>query len=58
VRRTGSFLGYIVDVVGPESIPGCARDATISFRVNGRPAIETATNGSRESRGLTDLTVP
>ena len=57
VRRTGSFSGFSLDVVGPDSIPGCARDATITFRVDGRPAPDTAVNQPGESARL-DLTVP
>jgi hypothetical protein len=57
VRRTGSFAGFILDVVGPDSIRGCARGATIRFRVNGRPALDTATNQPARS-GTLNLTVP
>lgn len=57
VRRTGSFSGFSLDVVGPESIPGCARGATITFRVNGRLALDTAVNEPERSGSL-DLTVP
>ncbi len=49
VRRTGSFSGFSLDVVGPDSIPGCARGATITFRVNGRPAPDTAVNQPGQS---------
>jgi pimeloyl-ACP methyl ester carboxylesterase len=56
VRRSGSFSGFVVAVVGPETIPGCDRGATLTFRVNGRPARETVPNipGRRD---LLDLTV-
>jgi hypothetical protein len=57
VRRTGSFSGFTLDVVGPESVPGCARGATITFRVHGRPALDTAVNDPERSGSL-DLTVP
>jgi hypothetical protein len=57
VRRTGSFSGFSLDVVGPDSIPGCVRGATITFRVDGRPAPDTAVNQPGESTRL-DLTVP
>jgi hypothetical protein len=57
VRRTGSFSGFTLDIVGPDSIPGCARGATITFRVNGRRAPETAVNEPGRS-GKLDLTVP
>jgi hypothetical protein len=57
VRRTGSFSGFSLDVVGPASIPACARGATISFRVNGKRTAETAVNQPGRSSTL-DLTVP
>jgi hypothetical protein len=57
VRRTGSFSGFILDVVGPDSIPGCARGATIAIRVDGRTALDTAVNDPARS-GTLDLTVP
>jgi hypothetical protein len=54
-RRTGSFSGYILSVVGPDAIPGCARGATIRFRIDGRPALATAVNepGSGATLDLT-----
>jgi hypothetical protein len=57
VRRTGSFSGFTLDIVGPDAIPGCARGATITFRVNGRRAPETAVNEPGSSGSL-DLTLP
>jgi hypothetical protein len=57
VRRTGSFSGFSLSVVGPDAIPGCRRGATITFRVNGRPALDTAVNEPSRSGSL-DLTVP
>jgi pimeloyl-ACP methyl ester carboxylesterase len=44
VRRSGSFGGFIMSVVGPDSVPGCERGATIEFRADGKRAIETAAN--------------
>jgi hypothetical protein len=44
VRRAESFVGYVLSVVGPESVSGCDRDAQITFMVNGRPANETTVN--------------
>jgi hypothetical protein len=41
-RSDADFAGYILAVVGPESIPACARGAHLTFRINGRPAAETA----------------
>jgi hypothetical protein len=46
-----------LSVVGPDSIPGCTRGGTITFRVNGRPALDTAVN-EPGSTGRLDLTVP
>jgi pimeloyl-ACP methyl ester carboxylesterase len=57
VRRTGSFSGFSLDVAGPDSVPGCARGATITFRVAGRAARDTAVNEPGRSARL-DLTVP
>ena len=57
VRRTGSFSGFSLDVAGPDSVPGCTRGATITFRVGGRPAGDTAVNEPGRS-GRLDLTVP
>jgi pimeloyl-ACP methyl ester carboxylesterase len=57
VRRTGSYAGYILNVVGPESAPGCELGATITFRVDGKPAIDTAVNTRGENHGGLDLTV-
>jgi fermentation-respiration switch protein FrsA (DUF1100 family) len=57
VRRTGSFSGFSLDVVGPDSVPGCARGGTITFRVDGRRALDTAVNEPGRSGSL-DLTVP
>ncbi len=44
IRRTGNFTGFSIDVVGPDSVRGCTLGATITFRVNGRRAVETAVN--------------
>jgi hypothetical protein len=38
VRAGRDFTGYVLSVVGPDSIDGCTRGAPIAFRVNGRPA--------------------
>jgi hypothetical protein len=62
VRTADDFSGFILAVVGPDSIAGCARGATVAFRVNGRPATETAVNhltgGAPGSGGSFDLTLP
>jgi len=55
VRRTGNFSGYILAVVGPDSLAGCTRGATLTFRFNGRPAVDTGVN--EPGRGMfLDLT--
>ena len=55
--RSGSFMGYIIDVVGPESLAGCRAGASLEFRVDGVPAIETRANSPSQASQL-DLTVP
>lgn len=42
VRTTPDFTGYILAVVGPESIAGCTRGAALTFRIDGRPAAPTS----------------
>jgi hypothetical protein len=55
-RRTGSYSGYLLSVVGPESVAGCKRGSTRTFRVDGRRAMETGVN-SPGAHGVTlDLT--
>ncbi len=45
VRRFATtYTGYVLSVVGPDSIPACARDGRITFRIDGRPARETYVN--------------
>ena len=57
LSRTGNFAGFILTVVGPDSVAGCRRDATLTFRVDGRTAINTAINTLRGGAQL-DLIVP
>jgi hypothetical protein len=61
-RNAGDFFGYVLSVVGPDSIAGCARGGTVTFRVDGRPATETAVNRlgapAPGSGGSFDLTLP
>jgi hypothetical protein len=59
-RGFGSFEGYVMDVVGPESRPGCNQGATITLLVNGTPAAETTTNTLQpvDHGGSFDLTLP
>jgi hypothetical protein len=57
VRTSGDFTGFILTVVGPESIAGCARDATVTFRVDGRQAITTAVNNFQSNPSF-DLMLP
>src|SRR6266511_2629057 len=51
-RRIEDFVGFSIDVVGPDSIPGCASGATITFRVDGRAARETAVNQAGQGATL------
>jgi hypothetical protein len=57
VRRSTDFTGYVLSVVGPDSIAGCTRGATLTFRINGRAAVHTRVvntpPGQRESLDLT-----
>jgi len=55
-RHAGSFAGYVLAVVGPESIAGCERGATLTFRVNGKPAVETSMNDPGIEDHSLDLT--
>jgi hypothetical protein len=41
VRASTQFTGYILSVVGPDSIEGCTRDAPIDFRLDGERATPT-----------------
>jgi hypothetical protein len=50
VRTSGDFTGFSLSVVGPDSVAGCARGATVTFRVDGRPAATTAVNDFRSVR--------
>jgi hypothetical protein len=56
-RRIDNFTGFSIDVVGPDSIPGCAIGGTITFRVDGRDARETAVNQSGQGATL-NLSLP
>ena len=53
--RTGVFDGYILHVVGPDSIPACASGGRITFRVDGVRARESIANGGTPPRTF-DLT--
>jgi pimeloyl-ACP methyl ester carboxylesterase len=59
-RYTGSFSGYILDVVGPDSVAGCQRGAIVTFRIDGQPAVETSVNdlNRQNARDAFDLTLP
>ena len=41
VRTRDTFTGYVVSVVGPDSIPGCTSGAPLTFHINGRVAAPT-----------------
>jgi hypothetical protein len=36
-----------MNVAGPDTIPGCAAGATLTFRIDGRAAAETIPNAPR-----------
>jgi pimeloyl-ACP methyl ester carboxylesterase len=55
-RRTGNFSGYILAVVGPDSVAGCERGATLTFRIDGRAATDTSVNELGRAASL-DLTM-
>jgi hypothetical protein len=56
-RRIDNFTGFSIDVVGPDSIPGCTIGGTITFRVDGRDAQETAINQAGQGSSL-NLSLP
>jgi hypothetical protein len=59
VRSSPGFNGYILSVVGPESIAGCERGAPLTFRIDGRPAADTnVVNTPPGQRESLDLTLP
>jgi len=43
-RRIDNFTGFSIDVVGPDSLPGCEIGGTVTFKVDGRGAVETTVN--------------
>jgi hypothetical protein len=47
-------LGFVLAVAGPER-PGCDRDGTITFRAEGRQAVESATNSLTAGEAQRDL---
>jgi hypothetical protein len=51
-RRIDNFIGFSIDVVGPDSIPGCAIGGTITFRVDGRDAREMPVNQTGQGASL------
>ena len=58
VRYTDPSTEYILAVVGPDSIPGCTRGATLTFRIDGRPAAPTSVvNTPPGQRDALDLTL-
>lgn len=59
VRGADGFIGYIISVVGPDSVAGCDLGATVTFRIDGAEARETAVNGEPPvgSGGAFQLTV-
>ena len=57
-RRTGSFSGYTLFVVGPDAVPGCQPGETLTFRVDGQHAAQTVRHDPGDNRSPFDLTVP
>ncbi len=60
LRYGDGFEGYYTLIVaGPEDIPGCAEGASLTFRLNGKLAVETALNdlGHGSEGHELDLTV-
>jgi hypothetical protein len=51
------FIGFSIDVVGPDSISGCEIGATITFRVDGRVAHEMPVNQAGQDATL-NLSLP
>jgi hypothetical protein len=51
-RRIDDFIGFSIDVVSPDSIPGCAIGGTITFRVDGRDAHEMPVNQAGQGATL------
>jgi hypothetical protein len=56
VRESGDFVGFSMSVVGPEAVPGCDRNAPITFFVDGHRAAEMLTNDASLHRSF-DLTL-
>jgi hypothetical protein len=58
VRSNADFTGYILDVVGPDSIAGCTRDANVMLRINDRPAVQPViTNTPPGRRDALDISL-
>ena len=57
ISRTGSFSGYTLVTAGPDAVLGCTTGSTLSFRVDGKPAMQTSTNDIGQQRSPFDLTV-
>jgi hypothetical protein len=59
VRSSDDFTGYILSVVGPDSIAGCTRGVALTLRVNGRVAVHTrVVNTPPGQREALDLSLP
>ena len=59
VRSSDAFTGYVLAVVGPDSIPGCRRGAALTLRINGRVAVHTpVVNTPPGQRETLDLSLP
>ena len=53
VEQTEGF--YTLIVAGPDAVPGCDRDAPLSFRLDGKQAVETAVNDLASGAGGHEL---
>jgi hypothetical protein len=58
VRHTSDYTGYVLAVVGPDSVAGCARGQPLTFRINGLPALVTSVRNTPPGQQATlDLTL-
>ena len=53
----GNFSGFSLNIAGPDAVSGCVSGATLTFRIDGRPAIETKVNNG-DDHGSLDLSLP
>jgi hypothetical protein len=59
VRKGDGFTGYVLSVVGPDSMIGCTRGAVLTFRIDGQVARPTdAVNAPPGQQEALDLQLP